>query len=189
MSEYIKLCIRDFQLPDSIDIQRVTLGAFKQYKDHYDNWGMFSTKLEELISMAINLRLGELIVATVDKKVVGSVVYVPTEKIEDSFPKAGAVIRLLAVDPHYRSAGIGKALTEECIRRALHSKLPHVSLHTSPIMEVALKMYLRMGFKLEKEMPSLYGVPYNIYIKYLANNKFKTMAHDLPEHLECRLNS
>jgi len=35
-------------------------------------------------------------------------------------------------------------------------------------MEVALAMYLRLGFLLLREAPPVYGVPYSVYIKTLA---------------------
>ena len=34
-------------------------------------------------------------------------------------------------------------------------------------MKVALPLYLRMGFQLEREVPPICGVPYAIYIKRL----------------------
>ena len=36
-----------------------------------------------------------------------------------------------------------------------------------PIMKIALPMYERMGFKFHSEAPTIYGVPYGIYIKHL----------------------
>lgn len=42
-----------------------------------------------------------------------------------------------------------------------------IALHTSPIMTVALPMYLRMGFEYARDAPHLHGVPYRIYLKRL----------------------
>ena len=53
---------------------------------------------------------------------------------------------MLVIDPGARGRGLGRLLTEECVRRARRDGAPTVALHTSPIMEVALPMYLRMGF-------------------------------------------
>ena len=75
---------------------------------------------------------------------------------------------MLVVDPDYRGIGIGKSLTEECINRAKRDNSPLIALHTSPIMEIALNMYLRMGFIFEKATSPIYDVPYNIYTKRLS---------------------
>jgi ribosomal protein S18 acetylase RimI-like enzyme len=69
----------------------------------------------------------------------------------------------LVVDPPARGHGLGRALTEECIRRAQRDEAPIIGLHTTPIMTVALPMYLRMGFNLHGEAPPICGVPYAIY--------------------------
>jgi hypothetical protein len=42
-----------------------------------------------------------------------------------------------------------------------------IALHTSPIMTVALPMYLRMGFAKVQDAPPLFGVPYAVYTKAL----------------------
>jgi hypothetical protein len=54
-----------------------------------------------------------------------------------------------------------------CVRRAERDGAPLLALHTSPIMRVALPMYLRMGFVLEREVPPVRGVPYAVYVKPL----------------------
>ena len=40
-------------------------------------------------------------------------------------------------------------------------------LHTSPIMTVALPMYLKMGFVKAYDAPPIFGVPYAVYTKAL----------------------
>ena len=43
-----------------------------------------------------------------------------------------------------------------------------IALQTTPIMSVALPMYLRMGFVKLREAPDIYGVPYAVYAKSLS---------------------
>jgi ribosomal protein S18 acetylase RimI-like enzyme len=71
------------------------------------------------------------------------------------------------VTPKARGFGIGHRLAEECIRRAQRDEAPLLALHTTPIMQVALPMYERMGFRFHGEAPTIFGVPYGIYIKHL----------------------
>ena len=53
------------------------------------------------------------------------------------------------------------------MKRARRDGSPVIALHTSPIMAVALPMYLRMGFRLARDAPPIYGVPYAVYLKQL----------------------
>lgn len=55
-------------------------------------------------------------------------------------------IRLLAVSPNCRKSGVGSALTRECIALAAQSGNKQIILHTTKAMEVAWKMYLKLGF-------------------------------------------
>jgi ribosomal protein S18 acetylase RimI-like enzyme len=161
----MKYQIRDFQNNDSGLINKISLIAFSQYKNSYTGWLTFSKKIANMSSLA---EQAELIIATVDEKIAGAVAYVPPGKIKNIFPTEWAIIRMLVVDPNYRGLGIGKALTTECIQRAIRDTAPIIGLHTSPMMDIALEMYLRMGFQFEQEVSPIHGVPYNIYIKRLT---------------------
>jgi len=55
-------------------------------------------------------------------------------------------LRLLAVSPEERGRGIGRALVDECARRARASGARSLGLHTSRSMAVARRMYERLGF-------------------------------------------
>jgi ribosomal protein S18 acetylase RimI-like enzyme len=96
-------------------------------------------------------RLGdaELIVAEDDGRPVGAVTFFPdgTRAENGGWPHGWAGIRLLAVVPQARRRGIGRALTEECLRRARVKGVPAVGLHTTDFMAVAKGMYERMGFE------------------------------------------
>ncbi|MCP4441646.1 MAG: GNAT family N-acetyltransferase, partial [Aureispira sp.] len=59
--------------------------------------------------------------------------------------------------------GIGKQLTLACLDRAKNANVNCVGLHTSTIMEVALPMYLKLGFSKVKDIPDIGGAPYSIF--------------------------
>ena len=87
-----------------------------------------------------------------NKKVVGGVVYYDDMSMYGSSgtatqEKHASGIRLLCVDPDSRGIGIGKALTNECIRLAKVSGNKQVILHTTQAMEVAWNMYTKLGFE------------------------------------------
>jgi len=74
---------------------------------------------------------------------------------------------MLVVDPAFRGKGIGQALSDACIARARRDGAPIIALHTSPIMSVALPMYLKMGFTKAYDAPPIFGVAYAVYTKAL----------------------
>ena len=61
-------------------------------------------------------------------------------------------VRLLAVAPSSRGQGIGAALMEECVRRARASGASVLALHTTDMMQSALRLYERMGFVRSPEL-------------------------------------
>lgn len=61
--------------------------------------------------------------------------------------KNASGIRLLGVDPRFRGSGIGKALTNACIKLARDSGHPQIILHTTQAMKVAWDLYQKLGFK------------------------------------------
>ena len=73
------------------------------------------------------------------------------------------------VDPAARGRGLGKRLAAACVQRACSCGAPVLALHTTPIMRIALPMYLRMGFERLRDAPPIHGVPYAIYVKNLAD--------------------
>lgn len=158
--------LRDFRPGDAQEVNQVALAAFEEYRHHYDDWAAFSRIIGNMASLSES---GDLIIATVQGKVVGAVVYVgPCGKKSEFFLSEWPILRMLVVAPSHRGLGIGRALTEECIRRAARDDARLIALHTTPIMAVALAMYERMGFQYMKEAPTIFGVPYRIYIKELA---------------------
>lgn len=159
--------LRDFSASDAAIINRLAVASFSQYSNDFQDWPAMVRVLEKMSEMAGN---AEIIIAEHQGRVVGAVGYMPP-----SAPKAAhfkpewPIIRMLVVDPNARGLGAGRALTEACVARARRDHAAEIALHTSPIMTVALPMYLRMGFVRVRDAPPLFGVPYAIYVKSLEN--------------------
>lgn len=165
----MKFELRDFVGTDAEAVNRIALAAFQQYSGQYEDWEQFSRRISRMDSLAES---AELVVATRGEKIAGAVAYVAPGKPKASFfAPEWSVLRMLVVEPSCRGRGIGRALTNECIRRAERDGAAFVALHTSPIMEIALAMYLRMGFELARSVPAIHGVPYGIYIKRLGQDE------------------
>jgi ribosomal protein S18 acetylase RimI-like enzyme len=107
----------------------------------------------------------ELIVAEDEGQILGAVAYCPPGSTPraDFFDPQWSIVRMLVVAPSGRGRGIGRRLTNECIYRSRRDEASAISLHTSPVMEVALNMYLRMGFNRRRRVPDRFGVPYGVY--------------------------
>ncbi len=121
----------------------------------------FPTESEQPAYYKMLLNIGEftnkpntelLIAVSSDDKIVGGVVYFSDMKYYGSGGKAtmeknAAGFRLLAVDPSARGLGIGKLLSNECIRKANVAKLSQVIIHSTKAMQTAWKMYETLGFE------------------------------------------
>jgi GNAT superfamily N-acetyltransferase len=81
----------------------------------------------------------------------------PEEFGEIGREQNAAGFRLLFVDPLARGQGIGKLLTNECIRKAKDKKLSQVIIHTTMAMQTAWKMYENLGFKRSEDLDFMQG--------------------------------
>lgn len=76
-------------------------------------------------------------------------------------------IRFVSVDPLYGGQGIGKKITLLCIKKAKDAGEKIIALHTSELMEHAMRMYEKMGFTRYKEIDSRLGKRYWLYTMQL----------------------
>ncbi|MDX2470941.1 MAG: GNAT family N-acetyltransferase [SAR324 cluster bacterium] len=158
------LILRPFILEEAsahekLQVNKLGLAAFAQYSEFYSPWVDFEAKIAEMSEMTMDITLAEL-----KGEICGAIGLVrPPQADTSHFPLDWAVIRMLVVDPKQRGKGIGRALTEEVVTQAKTLGCKCIALHTSPIMEVALSLYLRMGFEKFGVIPDIYGVKYGLY--------------------------
>lgn len=157
--------LREFCEADASEINRLAVSAFQEHSNSYSDWPAMVAAYERMSNLA---KTGEIVVAEKSGSIVGAVAYIPPgNKKPRYFDQAWSAIRSLVVDPGSRGAGIGRNLTQECIDRAQRDRSAVIALHTSPIMTVALPMYLRTGFEWHCDAPTIYGVPFAVYLKRL----------------------
>lgn len=159
------LRLRAFEPDDTAAVNALAVAAYEQYRGHYADWPAFAKNLANAAALADQ---GEFIVAEMAGQVVGGVVYIGPNRPRQAFFDADwPIMRMLAVSPAARGQGVGRRLVQACIDRAQQDGAKVFALHTTPIMDVALAMYLRMGFAFVREAPAISGVPYGVYLKTL----------------------
>ena len=89
-----------------------------------------------------------VLVGLLDGRLVGGVTYVPdaSSPWAEDLRDGEAGIRMLAVRPEAQGAGVGRALTHECIDRAVAGGRAAVFLHSTPWMTAAHSIYTQLGF-------------------------------------------
>jgi ribosomal protein S18 acetylase RimI-like enzyme len=141
-----KINVRDAR-PEELDSIAVLLkDAYQQYRDFLPP-AVWQDYLENIMDLRSRWEEAQLIVAELSGQLAGAVtLYLTTDHSEGSWPDGWAGVRLLGVDPEYRGRGIGQALMDECVRRCKKLGIKTIGLHTTELMDVAKKMYEKMGF-------------------------------------------
>ena len=144
-----ELAMRDARPEDQAAIEEVTLVAYQEYAPiMQERWEIYR---HSILGTLADVRPAEQLVAERDGVIVGTVLLFPAGT---AFKAPGGVdvslpapeIRLLAVAPAARGLGVGAALVNECMRRARQAGVPAITLHTTDMMQPAMRMYERMGY-------------------------------------------
>jgi GNAT superfamily N-acetyltransferase len=141
--------IRDARPGDRGAIEAVTLAAYQQYAALMPaHWDLYR---QNIVSTLAAAQPGTQIVADGEGGIVGTVLLYPAGSVM-ARPGGGTItlawpeVRFLAVAPAARGRGVGVALMQECIRRARQAGARALTLHTTEIMQAAMRLYERMGF-------------------------------------------
>ncbi|HET7231736.1 MAG TPA: GNAT family N-acetyltransferase [Longimicrobium sp.] len=142
------LTIRDVREEDRAAVRELTLAAYAEYAGVMEPaaWAGLDGAVRAALE---NGAATDRIVAEHGGRIVGSVMLFPpqVQAYGDYTDAARAPeLRLLAVSPGARGLGVGRALVNECIRRARLMGATELGLHTSQSMRVAMELYRRMGF-------------------------------------------
>ena len=148
MEKKNQLKIRDARGRDRDAARKVTLSAFRQYAAVMPppRWEGYR---ENILTTLADPAPAQHLVAEKEGAILGSVLMYPPGtafSTPDEGPLACPEVRLLAVAPGARGQGIGTALMKECIRRARRLGSACLNLHTTDMMQGAMRMYERMGF-------------------------------------------
>jgi len=149
-----ELVIRDARPADQEAIREITLAAYQEYADRMSEF--WTRYRQNILTTLADATPAEQLVAERDGVVVGTVLLFPARGDADRVTAAWHAhwpeVRLLAVLPTARGLGVGRALMEECARRAHRSGADALTLHTMDLMRAAVRLYEGMGFARAPEL-------------------------------------
>ena len=144
--------IRDARPADRAAIEAVTLASYEQYAAVLPS-PLWEAYRQNIVATLEKAEPATQIVAEDAGGLVGAVLLYPAGSVMAE-PGGGAglplrwpEVRLLAVAPSARGSGTGRRLMEECIRRSRVAGAAALTLHTTDMMRVAMRLYERMGFE------------------------------------------
>ncbi len=142
--------IRNAEDGDRDAIRHVTLSAYEESSVAMPP-PLWEGYRQSIMDTLADVRPAAQIVAEQDDAIVGTVLLYPAGTVLDApggarITRRWPEVRLLAVAPPARGQGVGAALMGECVRRARLAGAGVLTLHTSDIMRLAMRMYERMGF-------------------------------------------
>lgn len=147
--------IRDARPDDRAAILAVTLAAYEQYADTLTPsfWALYRQNIQATLA---DVGTAAQIVAEDEGAILGAVLLLPAGAVLGK--PGGAItlewpeVRLLAVAPAARGKGVARQLMNECIQRARTAGAPALTLHTTDMMAVAIRLYERLGFERTPEL-------------------------------------
>lgn len=134
--------MRDATASDRPVIERILVEANREFADG-------TPTREDIDALFARSDVAQVVLAEADGRALGCVAYFAPgvdRELDALLPEGHAYLGWLAVLPAHRRAGIGEALTSECIARARRDGARAVDLFTSSTMAAAMRLYERLGF-------------------------------------------
>lgn len=129
-----------------------------------ENWNSLQKTLDtSQIFIDLLTNTYSVLAETADGEIVGMAFLVSSGNPTDLFEESWSYIRFVSVDPDFGGRGLGKTLTEKLITHAQETNETVIALHTSEMMQKAISIYEKLGFKVLREIPPRLGKRYWIY--------------------------
>ncbi|MBW7475351.1 GNAT family N-acetyltransferase [Paenibacillus oenotherae] len=143
------IVVRDAADHDREAIEAVLLEAYSQYELLLpaERWEQYKIDIvKATTSAAVKARL----VAELDGAIVGSVFLYASSEAAYGLPELSIntpIMRLLAVAKGARGRGVATELIRASVSRSRHWGADTLHLHTTDLMESAIRLYERLGFE------------------------------------------
>ncbi|CAM1374681.1 GNAT family N-acetyltransferase [Tenacibaculum xiamenense] len=157
---------RKANINDLESLKQLGLKSWEQFKHELtsDNWNSLYKTINNIGVYSNLLENSDCIICeSNNQEIIGMAFLVPKGNPTEIYNEEWCHLRFVSVDPNYRGNGIGKKLTELCIKVALENNEQTMALHTSEIMGSARRIYEKIGFKIVKEIEPRLGVKYWLY--------------------------
>ncbi|OBZ13584.1 GNAT family N-acetyltransferase [Bacillus sp. FJAT-26390] len=141
--------IRSAELSDQEAIREVLLDAYGQYEHELPEPRWIEYK-ESILASVEGAATKERLVALLDGVVVGSVFLFDSSEAAYGRPELNIqspIIRLLAVSKNARGYGVATELIRASAQLARNWGAETLHLHTSDMMDSAVRLYERLGFE------------------------------------------
>jgi ribosomal protein S18 acetylase RimI-like enzyme len=143
--------IREAEPEDHPEAGRVTALAYREFvtTDDEGDWARYLERMADVAERADRTRI---LVAVEGDRILGSLTLELEGRVSDwdgdpPLRPGEAHIRMLGVDPAARTRGVGTLLMAAAEARARAAGKTFVTLHTTPRMEAAQRMYARLGYE------------------------------------------
>jgi ribosomal protein S18 acetylase RimI-like enzyme len=148
----VALVIRDADPEELGAMAELVISAYEEFMSQVS--GDFAAAFRDSLNGIFLDDETEVLVAERAEQVVGTVTLFGggASYGGHTLPPDWAAMRLLAVLPGSRRQGVGRALTQECIRRSRDRHLSTILLHTLPFMTGARAMYEGLSFRRAPEL-------------------------------------
>lgn len=144
-----QVTVRHATAEDGEAVLRILLAAYGQYEAllSTERWTQYKESIEQAVdSPTTKARL----VAELDGALVGSVFLYDSSVSAYGSPQLeihNPIIRLLGVVPEARGHGIATELIRASVRLTQEWQADRIHLHTSDMMDSAVRLYERLGFE------------------------------------------
>jgi len=143
------IVIRSWRDGDRDAVLDVLLGAYGQYADTLspERWTEYKASIVHATDTPTT---SERLVAELDGKIVGSVYVYDNSETAYGSPQLeirNPIIRLLGVSKEARGLGVATELIRESAKLAREWGADTLHLHTSDMMDSAVRLYERLGFE------------------------------------------
>lgn len=156
---------RKGNISDLLDLKELGKSSYSEFSEVLteENWKQMNSFLNDEKNLEELIVKSTVFVCCDQSKIVGMIYLMPRGNPTELFQEDWSYIRYLGVDSEYRGQGIGKELTDFCIKEARANGESFVALHTSEFMNAARNIYEKKGFEQNKEIQYL-GKKYWIYL-------------------------
>lgn len=154
---------------DLAQMQALALVSWKRFEPLLTeaNWQSLYNNLNNPLTYSSLLEKGESRVCEVGDQLVGMAFWIPSGHPDAIYRAEWSQIRFVTVHPDYSGKGIGRTLTEWCIKKGQQNNDSIIALHTSEMMDNARHIYESMGFVIDQELEPRLGKRYWLYTKTL----------------------